>query len=533
MRDGDTIALSCGRIYAGPLDLEHRHDVSVKTVGDCGPAIITPARPVEGWRRDPDDSGTWITDMPFAPALLELDGRYLPLAHHPNLPGTWLRGTRLLPDRLQVNLPSDDLSGASLVWRAADWLIQTRRIARTDHGTIVLAAGDDEGFGLLPLTEFYVEGKRWMIDSPGEWAWEDGQLALRLPDGGAPAGRVWAAPAAPGIIANDASGIRITGLQVRAADIGINGAGSQGLRIVDTRIINSIEAAVIAGSGTELRRVQVDGTVRHGIRANDDARDVRILDSRITGAGMLGMPKRSKGAIVFEQATGQQIRGNRIVDAAYLGIRVFRHAEVTDNVIERACQRLSDCGGIYTYARDRAPLDLLIARNRISELGGPMAFAIYLDDFANGVIVRDNRLVNNPSGMQLHNGFANLIQGNHFQSSRREHILFNETADFAAIEGNRVTGNRFGGMPGVPAFRLWSRHGGKHLARFAEFAHNRYQPMPEAIAELEGRGLVGSGQWRQWSNEGDADARTRPATGALRTSGARPPPQRIRQREQE
>ncbi len=154
VQDGDTIELECGRTYAGTLDLERRNHVTVKTKGSCGPAVITPAHPVEGWRRDPQDADAWITDMPFAPALLELDGRYLPQAHHPNSPSPWLTGTRVGADRLRAALPSADLVGANLVWRAADWLIQERRIARSDDTVLVLAPGDDEGFGLLPQTEF-------------------------------------------------------------------------------------------------------------------------------------------------------------------------------------------------------------------------------------------------------------------------------------------------------------------------------------------------------------------------------------------
>ncbi len=525
VHDGDTIELECGRTYTGTLDLERRRNVTVKTVGECGSAVVTPARPVEHWRRDPKESGTWITDMPYAPALLELDGRYLPLAHHPNSPSHWLKGVRVSAGRLRATLPSTDLAGATLVWRAADWLIQERRIARVADDAMVLVPGDDEGFGLLPETEFYVEGKRWMMDLPGEWAWQDGVLALRLPQGEAPGARIRASTAAPAIAANDAQDIRIAGIVVRAASIGINGAGSQRMQVSDARIVNCIEAAIVAGSGTGIVRVQVDGTVRHGIRANDDASDVSIIDSRIANAGMLGMPRRSRGAIVFELASGQTIRNNRITDAGYIGIRVFRHARVTGNVVERACLRLSDCGGIYTFARDRAPLDVVIARNEVRALGGSTAYGIYLDDFANDVLVQDNDLSRNPSGMQLHNGFRNRIEGNRFDDSRREHILFNETADFAAIETNRVTGNRFSGAAAVPVFRLWSRHGGAHVARFADFERNVYAPLPTAMAEVEGRGLVSPGQWRQWFGAGDV--------GTLRASGTRPSPPFIRQREQE
>jgi hypothetical protein len=540
VHDGDTVALACGRIYSGTLALEQRRHVTVKTVGDCGPAVITPARPVDGWRRDPTQSGVWITDMPYAPALLELDGHYLPLAHYPNSGMHWLKGARISAERLRAQLPSTDLAGANLVWRAADWLIQERQIATVVDDALVLAAGDDEGFGLLPQTEFYVEGKRWMMDQPGEWVWQQGQLALRMPAGRSPAGRVWAATAADGIAANDAQDIRIEGLVLRAAGTGINGAGSQRMQVSDVRILNCVEAALIAGSGSTIRRVQVDGTVRHGIRANDDARDVSIDDSVIANVGMLGMPKRSRGAIVFEQASGQQIHNNRIHDAGYIGIRVFRHARVTGNLIERACQRLSDCGGIYTFARDRMPLDIVIARNRVSGLGGSTAYAIYLDDFANDVLVQANLLARNPSGMQLHNGFRNRIIGNRFDDQRREHILFNETAGFKAIEDNLVTDNRFSGAPSVPVFRLWSRHGGAHVGGFADFVRNVYLPRPSAVAEIEGHGLLSPAQWRQWCGGADGDdgdgfggVKDASSAGAWRASGARPAPPHIRQREQE
>ena len=37
-----------------------------------------------------------------------------------------------------------------------------------------------------------------MMDLPGEWVWQQGQLALRMLSGSSPAGRVRAAPPAPG-----------------------------------------------------------------------------------------------------------------------------------------------------------------------------------------------------------------------------------------------------------------------------------------------------------------------------------------------
>lgn len=527
IRDNDTVALECGRTYIGELKLANLRNVTVRTEGDCGKASLTTAQPVTGWRRAEKSSKLWVAELDVKPFQVQVGKDFVSQAHHPNTPDIWSRGESRLPGQLRVSLPNDDLAGATLVWRAADWLIQTRAIARVDDTTLILAAGDDEGFGLLPKTEFYVEGKRWMLDSPGEWAWEDGRLYLWPDDGESPEGRTWASSRARAIDASGSRNVRIDGIRIFGATLGIDGTDSRGLIVGDVDIDNSGEEAMLAGTGTRVRRMHVRGSVQNGIRANDDVRDVAISDSRFDSVGMLGMPRRSKGAIVFEQARNVIVQRNRITSVGYIGIRVFRDALVSDNVITRACLRLSDCGGIYTFARDREPLNVKIERNRVSELAGRSAYAIYLDDFANGVTVTGNQLLDNPGGMELHNGFDNEISGNSFINSRYEHILFNETASFASISGNRVYRNRFVSSGEVPVYRLWSRHGGANVERFAEFSDNRYKSLPKQFAEVEGAGMLDFGRWRERVRD-ESDAQASGSSAAGRTS-----PKFTRQREKE
>ena len=354
-----------------------------------------------------------------------------------------------------------------------------------------------------------------MLDAPGEWAFEAGQLYLWPPDGRSPQDRVWASARASAIDARDSHNVRIDGVRIFGATLGVDARGSRGLQLGDSVIENSGEAAILAGSDMRVLRVTVRGSVQDGLRAADDARDVQVLDSRFDDVGMLGMPRRSRGAIVFEQAQRVIVQRNRIRDAGYIGIRVFRDALVRDNEIVRACQRLDDCGGIYTFARDRLPLHVHIEGNRIRRLGGRSAYGIYLDDFANGVRVAGNELVDNPGGMQLHNGFDNEIAGNAFINSQRQHILFNETADFPAITGNRVLRNRFASAGDVPVYRLWSHHGGAHVGRFAQFAGNRYRDPPRHFADVEGQGALALDQWTAGPGNGD--------DGAARSSGMSAP----------
>lgn len=497
IRDGDTVFLECGRTYVGELDLSNRRSVTVTTLGDCGRATITPAQPVLGWKNNVRDPRLWSARLEIAPVQFEVAGQFLPLAHHPNHPNQWLQGQKRSALQLEAKLPDAELAGATLVWRAADWLIQTRTIARYEDEILQLASGDDEGFSLLPKTEFYVEGKRWMLDSPGEWIHADGWLHVWPPDGKSPEGRAWATQRTRAINASGSQDLNIHDLNIFGATLGIDGSDSRHLVLSDVDITNSGEEAIlIGGSGARLQRIRISGTVQNGIRANDDASDVNIVDSQIDGAGMLGMPRRSKGAIVFEAARGQTLQRNRITNTAYIGMRVFRHAIVTDNVIDGACLRLGDCGGIYTFARDRKSLDTVIERNKIMHLQGRMSHAIYLDDFANGVTVRSNQIIQNPGGMQLHNAFNNLITKNIFAENMHEHILFNETTSFASIRHNRIEGNQFISRKDTPSFRLWSHQGDRNVHHFAEFDSNGYVSTPSHFAEVEGYGLLSYKEWQ-------------------------------------
>ncbi len=501
IKNHQTVWLDCGKIYSGELDIEGKEHITITTRGSCGQATITPAVPVTGWKRE-KNSSIWSAAIGFVPSQIEIEGKFLEQAHYPNRPQIWVQGHSRMPDRLQAQLPNADLTGATLVWRANDWLIMERPVLWSDGQTIMLGGQTDPEFGLLPVTDFYLEGKRWMLDVPGEWAYANGRLYLWPPDKRSPEGRVWAASRSRAINASHSREINITNIRITGATLGIDATDSIAMKISRVEIVNSGEEAIlVGGKGFRMTNSDIRGSVKNGIRANNaDVRDVQITHSRFSDTGMLGMPRRSKGTIVFEEASGQQITDNTISNSAYIAIRVFRDALVKNNRIDRACLRLTDCGGIYTYARDRQPLRVRIEGNHIRNLGGRLSHAIYLDDFANGVVVSGNRIDHNPGGIQLHNAFNNQISGNQFSDSRYEHILFNETAETASISRNHISNNHFSSAPDVPVFRLWSRHGDRYLNRFASFDSNMYSNIPAEFAEMAGKGMVSYQNWKRYES---------------------------------
>jgi len=502
VRDGDVISLACDRTFSGTLQLRGKRDVTVRAAPGCQTATITPALPVTGWTRE---GKIWSAPVNFVPRMVQVDGVFSALAHEPNDLQGWFSGEGKGRASLQIGDLGHDLRGARIVWRAEDWLILSETIAEFDRGLIRISRPPDENFGFPVKSNFYLEGQRWMLNSSGEWFYDQGRLFIFAENDKSPEGRVWASPGLVGIDAQDSANVKIEGITIFLASRGIDSSNARNLTVRDTRIINSDEEAIlIGGSGARISHARIEGAVQHGIRANDDAIDVHITDSVFHNVGMLGMPKRSKGAIVFEHAQGHTIARNKISRAGYAGIRVFRDAIVNDNLIDRVCLRLTDCAGIYTAARDRQPLRSRIENNHISHLEGRWSYAIYLDDFANGVVVANNQSVANPSGMQLHNGFNNVVNNNSFRDSKYQHILFNETAAFGSIYGNQIAKNTFNALSGVPIFRLWSGRGGDHLARFAVFSKNKYSISTDQFAQLEGVGMIDKAEWSRRMGEIDA-----------------------------
>lgn len=493
-----TVLLQCGRVYSGELNLEGKSQVVVRTEGDCGAATITRAVSVLGWRREAGTQPIWSAAIAFQPAQIEVGGRFMELAHTPKSPDIWMTAISHHKNQLTISLPNHDVIGASLVWQANDWLILVDPIASYAWNVITIAKDESAEFNFPRLTQFYLEGKCWMLDTPGEWCVEHGRLYVWAHDSGSPEARTSAAPHGRAINANNTNSIYIENIKIKHASIGIEAINSHQLLIKTTQFEKIGEEAIIAGGkNLYLEQLHIDQTGLNGIRFTDDARQITVLNSTIKGAGMLGMPRRSKGAIVLEQAEQAQISGNTIENAAYIGIRLFRDSVVENNTINRACLRLTDCAGIYTFARDGQPLNSKILNNVVRHTRGKLTFGIYLDDQANHVQVLKNKIAYNSGGMQLHNAYNNLVQENIFYENKNQQILFNETSAYPLMHDNHIIQNSFYAIKNVPVYRLWSAVGDTSLENFGRYKDNVYRGVHNEFAECAGSGMIDSKKWKK------------------------------------
>jgi parallel beta-helix repeat protein len=500
---GSVVHLKCGRTYAGTLDLKGRSDITIRTTGSCGKATLIPGEPVNRWRSW--RGNIYVADVKKAPIQVLIDEAPLARAHYPNQPVTWAKGKAIGKDRLQAKLPSEDMNGALLVFRANDWMIDERSVIGHADGFTTIGPGNGDSLDLNPTTEFYVEGKLWMLDSAGEWAYSDGKLYVWTPDGKSPDGRTWAISAETAINANHSADVVIDNVRIVGGRHGIVGLSSRKLQVRNAEILHSMEDGIHAGGEDFLvEHSTVAHAGKNGIWGYYGSTGSVIRHSTIVGTGMTAKPKRSKGGIVFELGSGQQILHNRVLNSAYIGIRVHKDAVVAYNEVDRACQVLTDCGGIYTFARDRLPSNVRIEGNTVKNLAHRWAYAIYLDDFANGVAVKRNIMINNPAGMQIHNGFDNVVEGNVFSGSRYQHVLLNETAKAPSIRHNRFAGNIFVAAKDVPVYRLWSHFEDRYVKRFADYDGNIYTAVSQDFAEVAGKGKMSFARWKRVMQQDEA-----------------------------
>jgi parallel beta-helix repeat protein len=478
--NGSTVNLQCGNTYQGTLELNGKSNVTVQTVGTCGKAGISPGRAITGWTRQ--SGNIYSAPINFTPLQVSIGGQAVSAAHWPNQP--WATGTG--------GMPSNDLTGATLVMLVNQSIIRAQTLTSNSIST---------------SGKFYVEGKLWMLDSPGEWAVQNGRLYVWAPDGQNPEGRTWAAANGNGVNADKSSGIVINGVSIFSATDGVSGNGSTNLKVLNTDITNSYRDGIWASGsrGLQVTGTNVSNSRRNGIDGWYSITGAVITDSSVSNTGMVGMPTASDAGIMFGDGSDNRIDNVRVTNSAYHGINVIhnRLSFVLNSVVDTSCVRLTDCAAIYTSARDQLPLTMRIEGNTVTNTKGPDVIGIYLDDHANGVTINGNTVTNNQRGLVIHNGFNNVVTNNTFASSAILHVGLSQ--DVGNVYNIRITDNTFRSTNGEQTFNL---EAGLNYKQFATFDYNTYSSSNWNVfgRTWDGRSAGISTSYQGWRNLMGQDA---------------------------
>lgn len=506
--NGSVVQLQCGRTYSGSLDLAGKSNVTVKTEGTCGKAVILPGEPVNGWTQY--QGNIYSAPIAFDAAQVLVDGQPLARAHWPSRSQTWAKASSTSTNTLIYAMPNNDLAGATLLFRPNDWAIEARTVTGYSGSTMNLATTGNisfDGYALSGQPDFYVEGKLWMLDEPGEWVVSGGRLYVWTADGKSPQGRVLASPNKDGIDARNSQGVTVDGVSIYAAANGINAQDAKNLRVTATDIANSSENGILnsGGSGLYVDGVNIRNSRHDAIAVKWGGGGETVRNSTIDSSGVTGMPTNSHAAINLTVGVGSNVSNNTITNSGYIGIRAFRNATVAQNKVDGACMVLTDCGGMYFASHDGQALNTVVEGNTISNAGGSQRLAWAIDlDTAIGITVSNNTITASANGMQLHNGNGNTISGNRFSASRQAHIQMDEDGSSPSVRNNVVKNNVFTSKNGEETYRISSTLGANSVAQFASYTDNAYTSSPATFANFNGE-LLNFAQWKARTG-GDASS---------------------------
>lgn len=349
-------------------------------------------------------------------------------------------------------------------------------------------------------TGFFLEGKTWMIDRPGEWA----QVA---PSSGTlytiyyyPHPGEEVAPQGIELGKRRENGIRLDGInnltieRIRfehqlGSAIAIFGSSNvtvSGVHISHAREVG-VEIAKLGetfSNNVSVLNSRVTGTGGHGIVAHAANHPglVRLNGNYIADAGTNQVSLYSQGAVgvgIRLSGLNSEAKNNYVLNTGGAGIWFSGDGPgliVEGNTVINACRRLADCGGIYTFpdltqttatsiAKPTATeVPKYIRNNQVMGVMGDMegladgalrstnvpgrflAHGIYLDSHSRNVEIVGNQVTGSQVGIYLHNAAWNKVQGNQVKSAVHASLLVSDDwttqpPPKGLTRGNRVQGN--------------------------------------------------------------------------------------------
>lgn len=304
-------------------------------------------------------------------------------------------------------------------------------------------------YAITSKSGYWLENKLWMLDAPGEWYFDETSKLLYVwsPTGGSPRGKtMYAAVNDAGIVAINATGFRIQGIEIRetrrdaiAIQDGSNGAIVQ----VDVLRPGQRGIAISGGSGYSIQYSTVTDSIQSGIWLGDTRRqdtytklslNTTIQNTTVKNAGR---DQFANAGMVL--GVGTKVLNSVVQNSSGGGMIVARNSTISGNLVQNSCMDVTDCGGIYVTQPPADPAKYAAAAGTAAAasvvttsnnsilnnqvVGGPASpdgingtgdnnRGIYLDDYANGNTVTGNYVTGMTYGLMLHTAWNNQLNDN-------------------------------------------------------------------------------------------------------------------------
>lgn len=486
LKAGDALLLKCGSVWRDSLEITSgtakEGGFLIGGYGDCSgerrPIIrASDWIPQDNWTQEPGTDQP-VYKRPWTGAAIKrvfANGAPMLPARYPNFKGIGAefalaaangpssKSFKLRAADLQA-IGGRDLVGATIHVRTVQWLLDTATVTAFDPSTGVVTLDRAVSTGIREGAGYVLEGKRWMVDSPNEWFYDQDtkELVLSTPAGTSPAlnSGLEAVTRDYGLTVKWLSGVRIERVRTeQQSEDGIRLIEMPDSTVSDVAVVHPYQLGISALSSprVKIKDSTVHGAGRRAIvaRASEEA---RITGNQVTDTGGFGRSDDTEAAISVYGANSL-VSGNYITRAASVGIHFQNLVGVLieNNTVYQPCLRHSDCAGIYTFtaasgtvapatsysARALVRNNVIVGVYANSEGCGTqcdnLATGFYLDEMTSGVTVQNNVVSSAEIGIALHNAHFNVIDSNIVRKTSFAAIRNIQTRSNNAL----FTGNQF------------------------------------------------------------------------------------------
>lgn len=462
---------------------------------------------------------------PFSPSMVFFDGQPLTVAHHPNagydssrpdspylisaapspitfdITGRKVSSQLLAPD---LKLPENAVVDTTTKLRIRTTHYQIENFTVTQLANDRITFTPNTAYPLNPAgTGFYFYDDLWMLDSPGEWFFDqdDQTLYLWAPANENPGGKVSLATLDTGVDLAFKSNIEINNIQVEGNVTGVNirrtvnvTLNSLTIQHSDGSAVFALDAAAPAIVNNSIYRVAISGDP--GINAinskNADIENNVLSESGvfIDNGKRISLPAATHYAGI-NGGPSSIIANNTLSYIGGIGINAVPENKIEGNVISKTCFNISDCGSIYV---GRYSFKIMVHNNLILEavcdVDGfpglqPLCNGIYLDDGVSGISVTGNTVKGATNAVHIHNGSNNIISKNILYGASARSIWQQENlSGIGKMTGNIIKENQlFPDKPESSAILNSSIFG--YTDQFASYDYNHYSGLYSSAIFIE------------------------------------------------
>ncbi|MBK8338834.1 MAG: right-handed parallel beta-helix repeat-containing protein [Flavobacteriales bacterium] len=449
LNPGDQILFQRGGVYRGKVTIPDNgvagNPMVLGAYGTGAAPIISGSVAVTGWTVH--SGNIWKAPVSSKVKYVYLNGAMQTLARYPNT--GWLRtdvaaSTSIVDAALTQG--SGYFTGARAVIRTTNWSYDTARVS-AHTGTTLTHTSTGNSMGAQQWG-YFLCNKLSLLDTPGEWYWEAGQLYVWCPNNANPSSLlVEAAVQDFGVYFGwQRNNWRVENIAMQhQIEASLRLSGTYNLEVAYCTISDTYQAIMSTGNDESFHHLTIARTYGTGVYLQDS--NSSFTFSTLDDIALIpGLGENNWGYFgIRSVGSNMTYADNRLTNIGYIGMVVEQNTLVERNVVREALATLNDGGGI---AIDNAD-GLIIRKNVVMDMVGniesiapehtsnfPICHGIYFGNISIKNTTVDGNTVANCASSGIHVDHTMTSSGNQVKNN----VLYNNGSQLSISDFSNYNG---------------------------------------------------------------------------------------------